>query len=117
MAKPFAAEATSELFEQRRWTAVEARRVLEAWPNSKLSLAAFARERNLDPRRLYWWRARLLQPAAAISFEEISLPRAGGERRVALEVVLRSGLVVRVDNSFDAVALQRLICVLEKVPA
>jgi hypothetical protein len=76
------------------------------------------RIRCVDPRRLYWWRGRLQRPAAAaISFEEIALPRARGERSVALEVVLRSGLVVRVDNSFDAVALQRLICVLGKVPA
>ena len=107
----------SELLRRDRWTAGDAQSILEFWPSSELSLSAFARRHSVDPRRLYWWRGRLRQTAgAAISFEEVKLPRATIEGGGTFEVVLRSGLVVRVASSFDAAALRRLIAALENAP-
>jgi len=42
----------------RQWTADEAREVLEAWRESGLPLATFARKRGLTAERLRWWRQR-----------------------------------------------------------
>ena len=42
-----------------RWTGVEARRFLDEWATSGMSLTAFARDRGLHPQRLSWWRKRL----------------------------------------------------------
>lgn len=104
----------SELARRDRWTAADAQSILEFWPSSELSLSAFARRHGIDPRRLYWWRGRLRQTAGTpISFKEVKLPHATSEGSGTFEVVLRSGLVVRVANSFDAAALRRLIAALE----
>lgn len=112
--------AMSELLRRDRWTAADAQRILELWPSAELSLSAFARRHGVDPRRLYWWRGRLRlrqTASAAISFEEVKVPRTTtegtGTDTAAFEVVLRSGLVLRVGNSFDEVALRRLMSVLE----
>jgi hypothetical protein len=41
------------------WTETHARRVLEEWKRSGLSISAFARREGIRPRRLLWWRERL----------------------------------------------------------
>jgi hypothetical protein len=43
----------------RQWKAGEARVVLDAWRDSGLPLATFARRRGLTPERLRWWVQRL----------------------------------------------------------
>lgn len=43
----------------RRWTADEARVVVQAWGASGLPLATFARKRGLCAERVRWWRQRL----------------------------------------------------------
>lgn len=43
----------------RRWTASDARQMLDAWQSSGQSLNAFSAEHGVKPERLSWWKARL----------------------------------------------------------
>jgi transposase-like protein len=45
--------------DRRRWTAADARVVLETLAESGLSVPAFARREGLDPQRLRRWRQQL----------------------------------------------------------
>lgn len=98
---------------RRRWTATDARAVLSALAASGLSTSAYATREGLGVERLYRWRQRLGQKRSAApvrpTFLELT-PRA----TASIEVVLRSGRVLRVPESIDATALLRLIEVLEQ---
>jgi hypothetical protein len=121
MHKPRARRSSTYLT-RRRWTAEEARQVLVTWEESGLELTAFAIGEGLDPQRLTRWRRRLAVTHAP-TFEEVApcvamatLPgnasaSSTGER---FEIVLVSGRVVRVPESFDASALQRLLAVVDE---
>jgi transposase-like protein len=102
-------------FDRLRWTEQDARNALAALHRSGKTVSVFAAEHGLDPQRLYSWRRRLgkaerttfqeliLRPAARISLADGDTP---------FEVVLRSGVVVRVPASFNSAALERLLDVL-----
>ena len=102
-------------FDRPRWTEREARAALAALERSRKPVSVFAAEHGLDPQRLYSWRRRLggaerttfqeliVRPAARISFADGGAP---------FEVVLPSGVVVRVPASFNSAALERLLEVL-----
>jgi transposase-like protein len=90
-----------------RWTPDDARAALTAYADSGLSVAAFAEREGLDPQRLYSWRRRFASDTAP-AFVEVKTNAA--ER---IEIVLRSGLVLRVPDSFEAESLRRLLDVLE----
>jgi transposase-like protein len=107
-------------FDRPRWTEEDARVVLAALERSGKPIGAFAEEHGVDPQRLYMWRRRfaavaggdtttfrelVVRPSLAISAKD------GDEGR--LEIVLTSGVVVRVSPSFDAAALARLLDVLQ----
>ena len=82
-------------------------RVLEA---SGLSVLEFATREGMDPNRLYRWRSRLKDRGNDVpSFVEISTPAAK-----PIEVVLRTGRVVRVANGFDSATMRRLVELLEQ---
>ena len=92
-----------------RWTSDEAREVLAAQEASGLSVAAFAAQAGLQAQRLYVWRRQLAaEGGGAPAFVEVT--SAVAER---MEVVLRTGHVVRVPNSFEPESLRRLLEVLE----
>lgn len=94
-----------------RWSPVEARSALAALASSGLSVAAFARREGLDPQRLRAWRQRLEateSPIAAPTFVEVT-PRAVEP----LEVVLPSGVVLRVPERVDVGALRRIVMALD----
>jgi transposase-like protein len=101
----------------RRWTDADARAVLAAMDASGLSVAAFAGREGLDPQRLYFWRRRLetglVEVAPAPAFIEV---RHAAERE-RVEIVLRSGRIVRVAESIDVGVLRHLIEALEQGPA
>lgn len=42
----------------KRWTSPDARRVLDAWKRSGVSVQAFAREHGLNEQRVGWWKKR-----------------------------------------------------------
>ena len=102
-------------FGRLRWTEQDARSALAALQRSGKAVSVFAAEHGLDPQRLYSWRRRLgkaepttfqeviVRPAARISVRDGDAP---------FEVVLPSGVVVRVPTAFDATALARLLEVL-----
>jgi transposase-like protein len=95
---------------RRRWREEDARRILDLLGASGMTVRAFASREGIDPQRVYAWRRRLGGPEApaAPAFVELSSRRAA-----PIEVVLRSGHVVRVAEPFDADALRRLLAVLE----
>ena len=73
------------------------------------SLAAFAKREGFSAERLYRWRRKLTKQ----DFVEIERMPVGIADGGVLEVVVATGRVVRVPRDFDAVALRRLIAVLE----
>jgi transposase len=100
---------------RRRWSVADARAVLTALEESRLSPGAFAERERIDVQRLYRWRRRLggelvaAAPKATPEFVEI---RAVGAELV--EVVLRSGRVLRVAESIAPTSLARLVAALER---
>ena len=96
---------------RRRWTVVEARAVLAALASSGLSQRAFAEREGYDTQRLRVWRQKLGVENTAPpppSFVEVQ-PRAA-ER---VEVVLPSGVTLRVAESIDASLLRRFVDALD----
>jgi transposase-like protein len=101
----------SSPFNRPRWTEDDAREALAALGRSGRSVSVFAAEHGLDPQRLYAWRRRLAR-GEHTTFRELivrSPPAAA-----IFEVVLASGVVVRVPSSFDAEALARLLDVVAR---
>ena len=84
---------------------------------SGLSVEAFAAREGLDRQRIYYWRRRLAgqptrgtpRPAAIPAFVEIR-----HRESIVVEIVLRSGRVLRVAESIERSALRRLLDVLEE---
>jgi len=99
--------------QRRRWSIAEARAALSAMAASGLSPDAFARREGVRVQRLRRWRQRLdggsVGKAAAAAFVEVG--RHAATERV--EIVLRSGRTLRVSESIDAIALRRIVDVLE----
>ena len=98
---------------RRRWTIADARSAVSALKASGLSTCAFAAREGLDVNRLYRWRRRLeaerIGDEPAPKFVELQ-PR-GAE---PVEVVLRSGRVLRVSEAIEPAALLRLVTALER---
>jgi transposase-like protein len=99
----------SQLSTRRRWRAKEAGAVLKHLDTSGLSVRAFAARYGLQVQRLYRWRAQLASatPLDAPPFVEIE------RSAVAIEVVLRTGHVIRVRDGFGEDALRRVVAVLD----
>jgi transposase-like protein len=121
MQKP-RARSSSTYLTRRRWTAEEARQALVTWEESGLELTAFAIGEGLDPQRLTRWRRRLAATGSP-TFEEVTPfvamatiegDAAASDTRERFEIVLPSGRVVRVPESFDASALRRLLAVVDE---
>jgi transposase-like protein len=125
MPKP-RAQSPSSYLTHRRWTEEEARQALDDLHRSGLGIVAFAIREGLTPQRLGRWRRRLEVGAAAPAFEEVASRVTGAVtgggvavavERERFEIVLPSGCVVRVPESFDASALRRLLSVMAEVRA
>ena len=95
--------------------------MLAALERSGKPLRAFAEEHGLDPQRLYVWRRRVAEGDGTTFRELIVRPApansAGDADGSPFEIVLASGVVVRVPPSFDATALARLLDVLTRARA
>lgn len=90
----------------------EAAALLEEQQSSGLSIAAFAKSKNVAPWSLYNARTRARKEERA-SFSEIAIVNERRESPVdPIELVLPSGLTLRVGSAFDDVALRRLLGVL-----
>jgi hypothetical protein len=102
---------TKSLFHRPRWTEQDACDALAALERSGKSVAVFSAEQGLDPQRLYMWRRRLAKGEGTTFQEVIVRPSSAA---CAFEVVLTSGVTVRVPSSFDGDALARLLEVLAR---
>jgi transposase-like protein len=99
------------LLVRRRWNADEARQVLDLLDSSGLSAGEFAARTGVEAQRLHRWRRALGGGGGAgpPAFVEITPVAAA----TSIEVVLRSGHVLRVRDGFGEEALRRLVAVLE----
>jgi hypothetical protein len=108
-------------FNRPRWTEREARAALAVLERSRKPVSVFAAEHGLDAQRLYSWRRRL-GGAEPTTFQEVIVRpsaevSAGDGAGASFEIVLASGVVVRVPASFEAAALERLLDVLAQARA
>jgi hypothetical protein len=98
---------------------------VERWAKSGLGARQYAAATGLNANTLLYWRwqlgagpgrAKRATPARA-GFVEIvaceTAPPARAETALPFEVVLASGLTVRVPTSFEVAALRRLVGALE----
>ncbi len=105
---------------RRRWTIADARAAVAALTASGLPLAAFARRENLQVQRLRRWCERLAregrrpleQREAARRVPEVVEIRT--RPAAAVEIVLRSGRLLKVAETIDVAALTRLVAALER---
>lgn len=112
----------TELARKPRWSAEEARSLLDAQSKSRRSLAAFARQHGLPLPRLYAWRRRLrgkgvvgavaprFLPVRIVSARDV----AGAVPGSGLEIVLAGGRRIRLAETFDPAALVRVVEILER---
>jgi transposase-like protein len=102
---------------ERHW-----RRILRQWQRSGLSVRAFCRSHDLAEPSFYFWRSTLAQRD-----RQRTEPRAEATRLFApvrlvgdvpppLEVVCRTGQVVRVGAAFDPALLRAVVAALEEQP-
>jgi transposase-like protein len=109
---------------RQRWTREQARAVLEKHASSGLTVREFAEREGLESARLYRWRERLgvgngqhLAASAASIPERAAFVEVRAQRPSRIELVLRTGHVLFIPDSFDAGALGRLVEILERASA
>lgn len=102
----------------RRVPISEARSLLAEQRESDLSVAAFARAKGVQPWSLYNAKAseqRRSKKATERGFAQVRIidphPQAG-QPASSIELVLASGVAIRIRRDFDEVALRRLLGVL-----
>ena len=107
--------AKSSPFDRPRWSAEDAREVIAALERSGKAVREFATEHGLDPQRVYLWRRRLGEGAGPTTFQEVVVRPstvnqvASATDGICFEVVMTTGHVIRVPQSFDRAALERLL--------
>jgi|MudIll2142460700_1097286.scaffolds.fasta_scaffold29883_4 transposase-like protein len=98
------------------------RRVLARWERSGLALSEFARRQGIAPSTLGWWRYVFRHagrrgtpspPRARARFVEVKRDEAPSASPAVLEVVLRTGQVLRVPADFDVARLRAVVTALE----
>jgi transposase len=106
-------EHTSDMDLHQFW-----RMAVETWQSSGLSVRQFCRQEGLSEPSFYAWRKKLsavehaaIHPPAASSFIEVSLPpaKSGG-----LEVVLASGILLRVSSDTSRQVIGDVLAVLQQ---
>ena len=102
---------------QRRWSAADARLILDALESSRLAIPEFAREYGVDPQRLYVWRRGLAareQPATETPIEFIELEPMGPSplATTRYELLLPGGETLRIEGCVVAADLTILLAVL-----
>ena len=98
------------------------RRMLRQWQRSGMSIRAFCRTHDLAEPSFHFWRRTLAQrdrqrtpPAASAGPTTLFAPvRLIGDLPASLEVVCRSGHLVRVGAAFDPATLRAVVAALEE---
>jgi hypothetical protein len=98
----------------QRWTAAEARDVVERWRGSGHSAAAFAAEHRISASRLWYWSKQLEQqePNGVPQFVAVGV-RAEANAVHAVEIGL-GGLTLRVREGADPGFIARLVSALQR---
>lgn len=98
----------------RAWKIADARAALKAQVASGLSVSAFAKREGIDSDRLYRWRRVLAaeRKRAVPSSPAVIELRAPLRRSEPVEIVLASGVTLRVAETIDPAALARLVAAL-----
>jgi hypothetical protein len=95
------------------WTVEQARKELDAWRSSGLSMDRFAKERRIAAHRLRYWKKRFEDGAVtkgkSLSLLPVRVVQVNGG---PVDVVLPSGHIARVSRGFDEETLARVIAVL-----
>lgn len=99
------------------WSVAQARETLEQVAASGLSVGEYALRHGVDADRLYRWRRRFAGereevravPVAAAPIIEL---RTAPRRAEPVEIVLASGVTLRVSEAIEASALARLVAAL-----
>jgi transposase-like protein len=120
-------QAQAPYSRRRRWRVPEARAALDALAASGLSVSAFAEQEGLDEERLYRWqrrfaRERKAEPrtvtaSATPAIVELRAATSPSPRRgetAVVQIVLASGVVLRVAETIDPARLARLVAALER---
>ncbi len=102
------------------------RRVLARWERSGLSLREFGQQRGIPLSTLTWWRQvfrRAGKPVMTVSrsvtgsetpvFTEVPPPAIVPRIAPAIEIILRTGHVLRVPAGADTETLQRVVQALQ----
>ena len=120
MPKSAAAAPTSR---RRRWKIAEARTIVAELAVSGRPLPEFAREKGFEPQRLRRWQRQLARkvrrtarrpgPASSAAPALIELrPSAGPRPAEPIEIVLGSGVTLRVAETIEPAVLARLVTAL-----
>lgn len=110
----------AEAAQARRWSTSIAEKVLRAFADSGLSRVDFAARHGIHEQRLYQWQRRLsatiVAPTAPATFRELARPAGTAEEQPSpFELVLPSGMTLRIPASFESPALSQLLQVLRRV--
>jgi hypothetical protein len=102
------------------------RRVLVRWQRSGLTLREFGQQRGIPLSTLTWWRQvfrrageqvdaapKSASASDAVVFTEVPRPATVPTTPAVLEIVLRSGHMVRVPSGADTNTLQRVLQALQ----
>jgi transposase len=88
---------------------------VKKWRDSGLSAREFARREGINDGTLQWWSSRLGRDAKGAAATPLTfVEMTGAVRPEPIEVVLTSGLRLRVPQDCDPVALERLLNVLTR---
>ncbi|HZI81612.1 MAG TPA: hypothetical protein VFD69_18960 [Vicinamibacterales bacterium] len=107
-----------DIFWKQRWSDTEGRIAVEAWRKSGLTVEKFGEKHGLDAQRLTRWAKRLerrgdekteIGPLAGF----VPLVVKGRDDEARVEVVLTSGVVVRVPRSTEPGWLAEVVKALE----
>ena len=95
------------------WNEARALSMLAALAASGKTAVQFARENGFHPSKVNWWRnelARRAAKASSVTMVPVTVRDSGdGVAQATSEVVLTSGVIVRVGPQFDDATLVRLI--------
>jgi hypothetical protein len=82
---------------------------LGRWQQSELSQPAYCRKHNLKPHQFYYWRRRLLKPAADVSFLPLALPADPVRRAPAVRILMPNGFAIELEGRDEPAQLQQLV--------
>lgn len=95
-----------------RWTPAMARAALDELKSSGETIPAFASLHGLDAQRLYAWRRRTSSAEVRrATFVEV-VPRVSVRMAPPVEILMRTGEIVRVSAGFDKEVVARVVAIL-----